>query len=192
MPEKEIVIKIKARTLERFIYLAVIAILLVLLFYNLFNNKAPGGMIINASTPTTLSSVSTTTSTLVTTTTVTTIKKLVGIIGFSIEKIYTQNLGEDTAKFERIVFTIDNQKDVVLHPKVELYIYDESTPDDVKYIKRAVWSYPRIEPGEKRTAIISDIKPSIVKDLNLTKTVELVLKDNSKKIKSIKQRVKIS
>jgi len=105
---------------------------------------------------------------------------LSGKITFKIDEINKKvraDLGEDKGEISSITFTIDNGKNEVLTPVVEVYIYDSESEEVYETKWRGHYTYLKgIGEGEEHTATIS-ITPKIFSDLDLKKHIRLTLND---------------
>lgn len=105
-------------------------------------------------------------------------KQLSGAITLTIDKIYTSlsKSINDTGSIDKVDFTIDNGKDKVLKPKVDVYAYDKEIDEIWQTRSRGVYLGVAIEPGEKYTGSIS-LSPKTFKNLNINKNIRLNLND---------------
>ena len=77
----------------------------------------------------------------------------------------------------KIVFTIDNGKNKVLTPYVEVFAYDEENKDPYETRKRGEYTYMMgIKPGDTHTGSI-DLVPRTWANLDLKKNIRLTLND---------------
>jgi hypothetical protein len=102
---------------------------------------------------------------------------LSGVIALTLDEIIT-NIDpdvEDKGEISTVMFTIDNGKDKVLTPIVNVYAYDTEL-DEVYIIKpRGTYTYlAGIKPGDRHTGSI-DLSPKIFKNLDIKKTVRIEL-----------------
>lgn len=104
-------------------------------------------------------------------------KKLSGEIAFDVDNIYTDVIDEedDLGYITKIVFTIDNGKDKVLTPIVNVYVYDSEMHESWETRSRGEYTYNGgISPGNSHTASI-DLSPKSFRNLDIKKSVRLVL-----------------
>jgi len=122
-------------------------------------------------------------------------KKLSGKIGFGIVKVYNRIIDEDNdmGEISKITFTIANDKDKVLTPIVEIFVYDTENKEQYETKTRATWTYKiGIKPGGEHTATV-DLSPKIFRNLDLEKSIRLTLNDTKTGfIKGINKKVTIS
>jgi len=122
-------------------------------------------------------------------------KQLSGKITLTIDNIY-KNVAEDlndTGYITNIVFTIDNDKDKVLTPVVNVYAYDSELDESWETRSRGQYTYSiGIKPGDKHTGSI-DLVPKTWTNLNVEKNIRLTLNDTkSGFITAVNQKVIIS
>jgi DNA-binding transcriptional MerR regulator len=104
-------------------------------------------------------------------------EKLSGKITLKIDKIYTDVLDDDMGEISKVVFTIENGKEEVLRPIVEVFAYDSKNKKDYETRSRGSYRYDSgIKAGESRSGSIS-LVPKIFRNLDLRKHVRLVLND---------------
>lgn len=103
-------------------------------------------------------------------------KKLSGVVSLSIEKIYSQKVGNDTGQISKIDFTIDNGKDKSLMPVVDVYAFDTVLDKSWETKSRGRYKGSAIEPGSKYSGSIS-LVPKTFSNLKVEKSVRLVLND---------------
>jgi len=106
-------------------------------------------------------------------------KKLSGTIAFRIDNIYTDVPDEDidSGYLNRIVFTIDNGKDKVLTPIVQVFAYDSELHESWETRSRGQYEYKiGINPGDSHTGSI-DVSPKTFRNLELEKNIRLTLND---------------
>jgi len=106
-------------------------------------------------------------------------KKLSGVITFTIDEVYmaVDENDDDLGEISKVVFTIDNGKDKVLTPIVELFVYDSESKEDYETRRRGKYTYGAgINPGQKHIGSI-DLKPKKFRNLDLEKNIRLVLND---------------
>ncbi len=95
----------------------------------------------------------------------------------NIDKKLRDDLGEDKGEISSITFTIDNGKNDVLTPVVEVFIYDDESKDDYETKRRGHYTYAiGIAEGKTHTGTIS-VTPKIFADLDLVKHIRLTLND---------------
>ena len=122
-------------------------------------------------------------------------KNLPGVVTLTIDSIIKSVSEElnDTGYITRIVFTIDNGRDKVLTPFLEVYAYDSENKEDYETVRRRGYSSPlAIKPGDKYTGTI-DLVPKTWANLNLKKNIRLTLNDTEDGfITAINEQVLIS
>jgi len=122
-------------------------------------------------------------------------KKFSGKIGFAIDKIYRRIIDEDKdmGEISKITFTIANDRDKVLTPIVEIFVYDSKNKEQYETKIRATWTYKiGIKPGDEHTATI-ELLPKIFRNLDLEKSIRLTLNDTKTGfIKALNKEVTIS
>ena len=130
---------------------------------------------------------------IVTTTTTLEEEELPGAIAISIDKIYTAVTGDDLGEISKVVFTIDNGKDKVLKPIVNVYAWDEENKDPYETRSRGEYTYiSGINPGDKHTGSI-DLVPKTWVNLDLEKNIRLTLNDTEDGfITAVNQQIFIS
>jgi len=105
--------------------------------------------------------------------------QLSGSITLAVNKIYSEvdENNENVGEISKITITIDNGIDVVLKPLVSVYIYDEDSKEYYETRARGEYSFPAgIAPGKTHTKTI-DLSPRKYSNLNLEKTIRIVLND---------------
>ncbi|MFC2016624.1 hypothetical protein ACFLUF_02800 [Chloroflexota bacterium] len=124
-------------------------------------------------------------------------KELSGVIALGITKIYTEIIDEDEdlGEISKIVFIIDNGKDKVLTPVVNVYVYDDEMDEKWETWDRAdpsPYTYKvGIPSGKTHTGFI-DLSPKKFRNLDLKKNVRLTLNDTEDGfIKAVNQKVLI-
>jgi len=103
-------------------------------------------------------------------------KKLSGRIGFVIDKIYTDvsDKDSDLGYINKIVFTIENGKDKVLMPVIDVFAYDSELDESWEIRSRGQYKGIAIESGEKQTGSVS-VSPKSFRNLDLEKNIRLTL-----------------
>jgi hypothetical protein len=104
-------------------------------------------------------------------------KELSGVITLTIDNIYTHIIDKDrdAGEINKIVFTIDNGKDKVLTPIVNVYAYDSEMHESWETRSRGQYTYTAgISPGDSHTGTI-DLSPKRFVNLDLKKNLRLVL-----------------
>lgn len=179
--EKQLVIRVTSRLIERIIFVVIILILLAIIIFQMMN----GPVVDTNTTTTTLASSDTTTTTAAaaTSTTATTLAGATTTTRAStttttrpagasdLKDKVTLKFTSDpdissTGKVNQINFEIKNNADVKFVPRIEFLWYDSGSVEE-KNIIRAKWTYDYgIEPGATKTAYQSLFTPSFVdKDL---------------------------
>ena len=106
-------------------------------------------------------------------------KELSGTITLTIDRVYSEldeNDG-DLGYITKVTFTIDNSKNKVLKPVVDVFVYDDGMHESWETRSRGQYNYDfGIKPGEKHTASI-DLAPKTYRNLNLKKNVRVALND---------------
>jgi len=107
-------------------------------------------------------------------------KKLSGKIGFVIDKIYTDvsDKDSDLGYINKIVFTIENGKDKVLMPVIDVFAYDSELDESWELRSRGQYKGIAIEAGEKQTGSVS-VSPKTFRNLDLEKNIRLTLNDTT-------------
>jgi len=121
-------------------------------------------------------------------------KKLSGKILIGIEKIHTEvvDADQDFGYMTKIEFIIENGKDEVLNPFVQVFVYDGELHESWETRSRGEYKGAAIESGETRTASI-EISPKTFKNLDLKKWVRLTLNGTEQGfITSLNEQVLIS
>ena len=106
-------------------------------------------------------------------------KELSGVITLNIDNIYTEipNEDNDMGYINKIVFTIDNGKDKVLTPVVQVYAYDGEMDEKWETWIRGDYTYKAgIPSGSQHTGII-DLSPKTFINLDIKKNIRLTLND---------------
>ena len=107
-------------------------------------------------------------------------KILSGKITLTLDKVYSEVVDEDKdlGYITKVVFTIDNGKDKVLTPKVNVFAYDENLEESWKVRSRGEHTYAiGIKPGDKYTGTLS-LVPKTFRNLDLEKIVRIELNDS--------------
>lgn len=121
-------------------------------------------------------------------------KKLSGVIGFVIEKIYTEvsDKDSDLGYINKVIFTIDNGKDKALTPVLHVFAYDSELDEFWETRSRGKYTGTAIKPGDELTGTI-DLLPKTFRNLDLKKSLRLTLNDTKDGfIKGINKEVTIS
>jgi hypothetical protein len=108
--------------------------------------------------------------------------QLSGKITLTIDRVYTSiNENDETlGEISQVVFTIDNGKDKVLTPLVQVFAYDTETKEDWETKERGTYiSVIGIKPGDKKTASVY-LSPKMFRDLNVQKNIRLTLNDTTR------------
>lgn len=103
--------------------------------------------------------------------------ELSGVITLDIDNIYTEvpDEDEDFGYLSKVVFTINNGKDKVLIPYLEVFAYDSENQDPYETRSRGHYTYViGINPGDNHTGTI-DLVPTTWTHLDLKKHIRLVL-----------------
>lgn len=121
-------------------------------------------------------------------------KVLSGEIDIVIDNIYSDvsDKNDDLGYITKIIFTIENGKDKVLTPVVNVYAYDSKLHESWQERSRGEYIGNSIEPGDKQTGVI-DLTAKTFRNLDLEKNIKLTL-DGSEGgfIKSVSEEVTIS
>ncbi len=105
-------------------------------------------------------------------------KKLSGKVILKIDSIGTEvsKTINDTGYINTVTFTIDNGKDKILTPILDVYAYDSKLDVSWETKSRGQYKGIGIKPGDKYTGSIS-LTPRTFSDLKLERTVRLSLND---------------
>ncbi len=102
---------------------------------------------------------------------------LSGKITLTISRIDSKKDDDDLGEISEITFTIDNGKNAVLYPVVNVYAYDTENKNDYETKSRGEYTFsPGIASGAIHTASIS-LTPKKWINLNLDKNIRLTLDD---------------
>jgi len=102
---------------------------------------------------------------------------LSGQVELTIDKIFTEKKDNEIGYITKVVFTINNGKNKVLFPVVNVYAYDSDMDEEWQTRSRGQYMYTAgIGPGGKHTASI-DLSPRTFRNLNLKKNIRLALND---------------
>ena len=102
---------------------------------------------------------------------------LSGKITLTISRIDSKKDDDDLGEISEITFTIDNGKNAVLYPVVNVYAYDTENKNDYETKSRGEYTFsPGIASGARHTASIS-LTPKKWINLNLDKNIRLTLDD---------------
>ena len=105
--------------------------------------------------------------------------KLSGSIAISIDSVDREKKSDSLGSINSATFSIENGKDEVFFPHVTVIAYDKTTEDAMSDKSRGTYTYPiGIASGGKHTGVIT-LSPKSFSNLNLEKTVVLVLRDNN-------------
>ena len=121
-------------------------------------------------------------------------KILTGKIDMVIDNIYTDlsDKNDDLGYIRKIIFTIENGKDKVLMPVVNVYAYDFKLHESWQERSRGEYIGTSIEPGDRQTGVI-DLTAKVFRNLDLEKSLRLTLDDSEGGfIKSVSEEVTIS
>jgi hypothetical protein len=105
--------------------------------------------------------------------------QLSGTISLTLDKVYSEvdDNDDELGEISKIVFTIENGKDKVLTPGVEVFIYDDNNKEDYETKSRGTYTFASgIASGKTQTGSI-DISPKKFRDLDLKKYIRLTLND---------------
>ena len=108
-------------------------------------------------------------------------KKYSGTINLTIESVDAQvtNQSLDLGAINSITFTINNDKDKILKPLLNVFVYDSKMDKSWEVTSRGKYTYDLgIQPGENHTGII-DVTPKTFRNLNLSKSIRLTLNDTN-------------
>ncbi|MBI2651588.1 hypothetical protein HYX01_03900 [Candidatus Woesearchaeota archaeon] len=106
-------------------------------------------------------------------------KKLSGVIALAIDKIDTEivNRDDDTGRINSVTITINNGKDKVLVPVVDVYAYDSKMDESWQTKSRVNHIYGTgIKSGDEYTVSL-DLTPKTFRNINFTKTIRVTLND---------------
>lgn len=121
-------------------------------------------------------------------------KNLSGIVMLTINKIYTSvdDNDDDMGEISKIVFAIDNGKDKVLTPLVNVYVYDDEMDEKWETWSRGTYTYGAgIAPGKSQVGFI-DISPKKFINLDIKKNIRLTMNDTEDGfVKAVNQKVLI-
>jgi hypothetical protein len=102
-------------------------------------------------------------------------KALSGVVELTIDKIYTELVDEDMGHVNSVVFTVDNGKNGVLTPTVNVYVYDDELHESWITRSRGTFTYEiGLNAGDKVTGAV-DLSPKTFRNLNLEKIVRVEL-----------------
>jgi len=104
---------------------------------------------------------------------------LSGKITLTLDKVYTQvdEDVDDKGYITKIVFTIENGKETVLDPVVNVFIYDDGMHESWETISRGKYTYViGINTGKVHTGSLS-LSPKTYRDLDIKKNIRVELKD---------------
>ncbi len=105
--------------------------------------------------------------------------KLSGTISLAIDKIYAEvdDNDNDVGYISKVVFTINNGKNKVLTPVINVYVYDDVLDEMWETKSRGHYTYlDGINPGDEFTADI-DLVPKTYRNLNLEKHIRVAMND---------------
>lgn len=115
-----------------------------------------------------------------------------GEISIKIKEINYEVTGEDLGKIESITFTIENGKNDVLKPIVNVYAYDAELDPSWETRSRGEYTYDiGISSGGIKTGEI-ELSPKTFRNLNLEKHVRVVLNSTDGDIVTDKKDITIS
>lgn len=117
-----------------------------------------------------------------------------GEIDITIDKVYDEVNpdNDDMGYINKVVFTINNDKDEILKPYVKIYIYDEDTKDPWEERNRGEYTFlAGISPGKDHTATI-DVSPKTFRNLDLKKQIRLTLNTSTEFLAADTKDVTIS
>lgn len=105
-------------------------------------------------------------------------KKYSGTVTLTIDSIDYAATSNETGTISGVIFTINNDKDAVLKPVMDVFAYDEM--DKLwEVTSRGKYTYEAgINPGQKHTEAIS-LTPKTFRNLKLKKSIRLTLNDTS-------------
>ena len=121
-------------------------------------------------------------------------KVLSGKIDMVIDNIHTDvsDKNDDLGYISKIIFTIENGKDKVLMPVVNVYAYDSKLHESWQERSRGEYIGTSIEPGDRQTGVI-ELTAKVFRNLDLEKSLRLTLDDSKGGfIKSVSEEVIIS
>ena len=106
-------------------------------------------------------------------------KPLSGKITLTLDKVYTDvDEGvDDKGYISKIVFTIENGKETVLTPVINVFIYDDRMHESWETISRGQYTYAiGINSGKVQTGSLS-LSPKTYRNLDIKKNIRVELKD---------------
>lgn len=104
---------------------------------------------------------------------------LSGTISLVIDKVYTEidDNNNEIGYISKVAFTINNGKNKVLIPEINVYVYDDELDEIWETRIRGQFIYmDGINPGDEFTAEI-DLVPKTYRNLNLKKYIRIALND---------------
>lgn len=105
--------------------------------------------------------------------------QLSGSIAITIDSVEREKKSDSLGYINSVTFSIENGKDEVFFPHVTVKAYDKITEEAMSGTSRGIYTHPAgINPGDKQTGVIN-LSPKSFSNLNLEKTVVLVLRENN-------------
>ena len=105
--------------------------------------------------------------------------QLSGKITIAIDSTDREKKSDSLGTINSATFSIENGKDEVFFPHVTVIAYDKTTEEAMSETSRGTYTYPAgIASGGKQTGIIT-LSPKSFSNLNLEKTVVLILREKN-------------
>ena len=105
--------------------------------------------------------------------------QLSGKITITIDSTDREKKSDSLGSINSATFSVENGKDEVFFPHVTVIAYDKTTEEAMSETSRGTYTYPAgIASGGKQTGVIT-LSPKSFSNLNLEKTVVLVLRENN-------------
>lgn len=105
--------------------------------------------------------------------------QLSGSISISIDSVDREKKSDFLGYINSATFSIENGKDGVFFPHVTVIAYDKITQEAMSETSRGAYTYPAgISSGGKQTGVVA-LSPKSFSNLNLEKTVVLILRENN-------------
>ena len=116
------------------------------------------------------------------------------VIKLTIDKVYTEIYDEnkDLGSIYKITFTINNGKNKVLTPILNVYSYDSQLDESWETKSRGTYTGSSINPGGKQSGTI-ELSPKTFRNLNLKKSIRLTLDSTEEGfITAVNEKITIS